>query len=50
LIVDAATYYDSYKIQDTVRRTIDVKIRKAVQRVDDAVLRNNVEKEVRAER
>lgn len=49
-IVDAATYYDSYKIKDTVRGTIEFKIRKAVRWVDDAALCHNVEKEVRAER
>ena len=49
-IVDAATYYESYKVEDTVRGTIEVKIRKAVRWVDDAALRHNVEKEVRAER
>ena len=49
-IVDAATYYESYKVEDTVRGTIEVKIRKAVRWVDDAALRHNVQKEVRAER
>lgn len=49
-IVDAATYYESCKVEDTVRETIEVKIRKAVRRVADTALRYNVEMEVRAER
>lgn len=49
-IVDASTYYESYKVEDTVRGTIEVKIRKAVRWVADAALRYNVEMEVRAER
>ena len=47
-IVDAATYYETCKIEDTVRGTIEFKLRKAVRWVDDAALRHNVEKEVRA--
>jgi hypothetical protein len=49
-IVDAATYYERYKVEDTVRGMIEVKIRKAVHWVADAALRRNVENEVRAER
>ncbi|NHZ42492.1 hypothetical protein [Massilia aquatica] len=49
-IVDASTYYETYKVEDTVRGTIEVKIRKAVRWVDAAALRHNVEKEVRVER
>ena len=49
-IVDASTYYESYKVEDTVRGTIEVKIRKAVRWVDDTALRHNVAQEVRAER
>jgi hypothetical protein len=49
-IVDAATYYESYKVEDTVRGTIEVKMRKAIRWVADAALRYNVEKELRAER
>lgn len=49
-IVDAATYYESYKVEDTVRGTIEVKVRKAVRWVADAAIRRNVENEVRAER
>lgn len=49
-IVDASTYYESYKVEDTVRGTIEVKVRKAVHWVADASLRRNVENEVRAER
>jgi hypothetical protein len=49
-IVDAATYYERYKVEDTVRGTIEVKVRKAVHWVADAALRRHVENEVRAER
>jgi hypothetical protein len=49
-IVDAATYYGRYRVEDTVRGTIEVKVRKAVHWVADAALRRNVENEVRAER
>lgn len=49
-IVDAATYYESYKVEDSVRGTIEVKVRKAVRWVDDAALRYKVEMEVRVER
>lgn len=49
-IVDATTNYESCKIEDTVRGTIEVKMRKAVRGVDYAALRRKVENEVRAER
>jgi hypothetical protein len=49
-VVDAATNYESCKVEDTVRGTIEVKLREAVRWVDDAALRHNVEKEVHAER
>jgi hypothetical protein len=49
-VVDASTYYESYKVADSARGTIEVKVRKAVRWIDDAALRHNVEKEVRAER
>ena len=49
-IVDTRTNYESCKIEDTVRGTIEVKMRKAVIGVDDAALRRNIENEVRAER
>lgn len=49
-IVSASTYYESYKVEDTVRGTIEVKVRKAVHWVAEAALRRNVENEVRAER
>lgn len=49
-IVDASTYYESYKVEDTVRGTIEAKVRKAVHGVADAAIRRNVENEVRAER
>jgi len=49
-IADATTNYESCKIEDTIRGTIEVKIRKAVIGVGDAALRRNIENEVRAER
>jgi len=49
-IVDASTYYERYKIDDSARGAIEVKLRKAVRWVDDAALRRKVENEVRAER
>jgi hypothetical protein len=49
-IVDAATYYERYKVEDTVRGTIEVKVRKAVHWLAHAALRRKVENEVRAER
>jgi hypothetical protein len=49
-VVDAATYYERYKLEDTVRGTIEVKISKSVRWVADGALRRNVENEVRAER
>ena len=49
-IVSASTYYESYKVEDTVRGTIEFKVRKAVHWVAEAALRRNVENEVRAER
>lgn len=49
-IVDASSYYERYKIDDSARGSIEVKVRKAVRWVDDAALRRNVENEVRAER
>ena len=49
-IVDAATYYESYKVEDSVRGTIEVKVKKAVRWVANDAIRRNVEKEVRAER
>lgn len=49
-IVDVTTNYESCKIEDTVRGTIEVKMSKAVRGVDDAALRRNIENEVRAER
>jgi hypothetical protein len=49
-IVDAATYYESYKVEDTVRGTIEVKVRKAARWVDDAALRCKVEMEMPKER
>lgn len=49
-IVNATTNYESCKIEDSVRGTIEVKMRKAVLGVDDAALRRNIENEVRAER
>jgi hypothetical protein len=49
-IVSASTYYESSKLEDTARGTIELKVKKAVRSVDDAALRRNVENEVRAER
>ena len=49
-IVDVTTNYESCKVEDTVRGTIEVKVRKSVHWVADAAFRRNVENEVRAER
>lgn len=49
-IVDAATYYESCKVEDTPRGTIEVKVKKAVQSAADSAIRRNIENEVRAER
>jgi hypothetical protein len=49
-IVSASTYYDSCKVDDTARGTIELKAQKAVRSVADAAIRRNVENEVRAER
>lgn len=49
-IVDALNYYESYRVENTVRRTIEVKVQKAVRWVAYAAIRRNVENEVRAER
>lgn len=49
-IVDATTYYESCKVEDTARGTIEAKVKKALQSVADSAIRRNVENEVRAER
>lgn len=49
-IVDAVTYYDSCKVEDTARGTIEVKVKMALLSVADSAIRRNVENEVRAER
>ena len=49
-IVDAATYYENCKVEDTARGTIEDKVKKAVQSAADSAIRRNVENEVRAER
>lgn len=49
-IVDATTYYESCKVDDTARGKIEVKVKKALQSVADSAIRRNVENEVRAER
>jgi len=49
-IVDAATYYESCKVEDTARGTIEDKVKKAVQSAAESAIRRNVENEVRAER
>jgi len=49
-IFDAATYYESCKVEDTPRGAIEVKVKKAVQSAADSAIRRKVENEVRAER
>ena len=49
-IVDAASYYESIKVEDSARGTIEDKVKKALQSVADSAIRRNVESEVRAER
>jgi len=49
-IVSASSYYDSCKVEDTARGTIEFKVHKAVRSVADIALRRNIENEVRAER
>lgn len=49
-IVDAATYYESCKVEDTARGTVEDKVKKAVQSAADSAIRRKVENEVRAER
>lgn len=49
-IVSASSYYESCKVEDTARGTIELKVQKAVRSVADEALRRNVENEVRAER
>jgi hypothetical protein len=49
-IVDATSYYESCKVEDTARGTIEVKVKKALQSVADSAIRRNVENEMRAER
>jgi hypothetical protein len=49
-IVDAATYYGRYKVEDTARGTIEVKVKQVTRSVADTALRLTVEREVRAER
>jgi hypothetical protein len=49
-IVNAATYYETYKVEDTARATIEAKVKIALQSVADSAIRRNVENEVRAER
>lgn len=49
-IVNATTYYESYKVEDTARGTIEAKVKKALRSVADSAIRRNVENEVRAER
>jgi hypothetical protein len=44
------TYYESYKLEDTTRGTIEDKVEKAVRWVADFAVRRNVENEMRAER
>jgi len=49
-ISDAATYYESCKVEDTARGTIEDKVKKAVQSAADSAIRRNIENVVRAER
>lgn len=49
-IVDAATYYENHKVEDTARGTIEHKVKQALQSLSDSALRRQVENEVRAER
>jgi hypothetical protein len=49
-IVDAATYYENCKVEDTARGTIEDKVKKSVQSAADSAIRRKVENEVRAER
>ena len=49
-IVDASTYYESCKVEDTARGTIEDKVKKAIQSAADSAIRRNIENEVRAER
>lgn len=49
-IVDAATYYESCKVEDTARGTLEDRVKKAVQSAADSAIRRNIENEVRAER
>lgn len=49
-IIDATTYYENYKVEDTARGTIEIKVKKALESVANSAIRRNVENEVRAER
>lgn len=49
-IVDATTYHEIHKVEDTARGTIEHKVKQALQSVSDSALRRQVENEVRAER
>jgi hypothetical protein len=49
-IVDATTYYESHKVEDTARGTIEHKAKQTLQSVSDSALRRQIENEVRAER
>lgn len=49
-IVDAATNYESCRVEGTARGTIEDKVKRTVQSAADAALRRKVENEMRAER
>lgn len=49
-IIDAATYYENCKVEDTARGTIEDKVKKSIQSAADSAIRRKVENEVRAER
>jgi hypothetical protein len=49
-IVDAATYYETYKTEDTARGAIEEKVRKAVRSAEDIAFRRHVDRQLQAER
>ena len=49
-IADTATNYESCRVEDTVRGTIEDKFKRTVQSVADAALRRKVQNELRTER
>lgn len=49
-IVDATTYYETHKTEDTARGTIEEKVKKAVRSAENIAFRRNVERQLQAER